>query len=112
MSIISNKGISTRGDRISVPLYDYLALEAQLQEVNLQELSIKLSQLSPEHASVVQILILHHSSIKGNNRAAIPYGGLMLTKNSGIRYGDLTDLPRELVQIIANYLDKAERLNN
>jgi len=113
MSIISNKQVTIRNtDKSVFPIYDYLALDASSLEVNLQELGIKLSQLPPDHAKCIQALILHHSVTKDNNSAAIPYGGLMLTKNSSIRYSNLADLPKDLIQIIANYLDQAERLSN
>lgn len=88
-------------------LYQKFADDTLPISINLEELSLELTQLSRPHALRVYILILHHSFIH-NSKEAIPYDGMILTKENGVSYSDLNKLPRELIEIIAKYLRHAK----
>lgn len=84
------------------PLYEELST-IQV-ELDLANLAISLSGLSPDHAMIVQSLIIHHRHLEGGCEA-LPYGGSLLTKTRGAKY-DLNQMPTKLRQILMAYVIK------
>lgn len=91
-------------------LYAWLAVQPS-KSVDIEQLAIDLSQLSHPHATAIQVLIIHHSMINGG-QAAIPFNGMMLTKDNGVRYSNIQNLPPALIKILAAYIDHARKLND
>jgi hypothetical protein len=90
-------------------LYDRLSsieIDTDLKsENNLKWLTVNLSVMSPDHAEMIQVLIIHHRHLAGGSEA-LPYNGMLLTKDRGVKY-DLMQFPPELIKIIWAYLTEA-----
>lgn len=88
-------------------LYDWLKIQP-IGQIDVEKIALELSQLSHPHAMRIQVLIIHHS-LKYNCQEAIPYNGMMLTTDNGVRYGDINDLPYSLLKILAAYIEMARK---
>jgi len=91
-------------------MYDWLAAQP-IKSIDLDQLKIDLSQLSEPHAEAIQVLIIHYNMSHGGQEA-IPYNAMMLTKDSGVRYPDIGQLPIGLQRIIAAYIEHARKLSS
>ncbi len=90
-------------------LYNFLKLY-QIGPINVRQLSQDISRLCRDHAQRIQILILHFNTLNGGYEY-IPYNGMLVTEDRGVRYGDLNAFPQELIKIIATYIGMAKKLN-
>jgi hypothetical protein len=91
-------------------LYDWLEIQPS-KPIDIEQLAVDLSELSYAHATAVQVLMVHHSMENGG-QAAVPYNGTMLTKDTGVRYGNIHDIPQSLIKIVAAYIELARKLNS
>nr|QBK91111.1 MAG: BET bromodomain protein [Pithovirus LCPAC202] len=73
-------------------------------EIDLSWLSLRLSRLSADHATMVQGLIIHHRHLEGGSEA-LPYEGNLLSKERGAKY-DLNRMPQKLKEILMTYVMK------
>lgn len=92
-------------------LYDYLKIYDNDSKIDHKKLAIELSQLSYEHAKTIMVIIIHYNELNGGCEA-IPFGGFILTKDRGVRYSNIGNIPKALLHIIINYINMAKKLNN
>ncbi len=88
-------------------LYDQLSTESvgvDNMKIDLDWLVHRLSRLSVDHATIVQVLIIHHRFLEGGS-SALPYEGNLLTKDRGAKY-DLNRMPLKLKEILMAYVKK------
>nr|QBK90751.1 MAG: BET bromodomain protein [Pithovirus LCPAC201] len=86
-------------------LYSELSTElvgSDETEIDLNWLTIRLSRLSVDHATIVQGLIIHHRHLEGGSEA-LPYDGNLLSRDRGAKY-DLNRMPSKLQEILMAYM--------
>jgi hypothetical protein len=90
-----------------VILYDWLSIQ-KTGDIDKSKLALDLSGLPPVHAEMIQVLILEYNTRKGSHEL-IPFDGNRFTQNTGIRYGNIHDLPEPLLRILYNYIQEVRK---
>lgn len=91
-------------------MYDWLKIN-MVSSFDEDRLAMDLSQLSEPHAEAVQVLIIHHYTMEGD-QSAMPANSMLLTKDNGVRYPDINGLPITLLRILATYVEHAIKLSS
>jgi hypothetical protein len=88
-----------------LPLYNYLAIQPECH-IDKKRLSSSLSHLPHQHATAIQVLILHHRMLNGGHES-IPYDGQLLMQDNGVIYRDMDEFPSKLLNILHHYIEMA-----
>lgn len=89
------------------PLYDNLSkLSADLKELNLNEISVKINKCTDEQQEIIAGLILHHYLLEKNKlkKNGVPYLGKYINDNKTGAVFNMNNLPQILKNIICYYV--------